>query len=284
MNRFDIFRMSANGVDPDRGTGRVGQMRARTNQPADPPFGHGIHDHDADYHHEESQASGRYGQSSGYDPRGGYARDEQRAASSEWERNRGVFIGDRDRLNADLEARQRRYAMESERSHPGVHEMRGYPQPGQQDLRENQMREPAGQHGVWRGRNEDEDFWGRPRHPEDHPGLWSRVKGVFSGKGPKNYARSDERIREDVCEHLLHHPYVDASDIEVIVREGEVTLSGTVEARMVKRAAEECCDDVRGVKDVHNHLRVKPQGSARIGGQTSPQSSGQTTPQTRMTR
>lgn len=113
---------------------------------------------------------------------------------------------------------------------------------------------------VWRGRDEEHDFWGQDRHPEhdaDHPSLWQRVKGAFTGAGPKNYARSDERIHEDVCEHLTVHPYVDASDIEVIVRSGEVTLTGTVEARLVKRAAEDCCDHVRGVTDVHNHLRVK---------------------------
>jgi osmotically-inducible protein OsmY len=98
------------------------------------------------------------------------------------------------------------------------------------------------------------------------PRLWQRVKGAFSGKGPKNYVRSDERIHEDVCEHLTHHPYVDASDIEVTVRDGEVTLSGTVDARMVKRAAEDVCEHVRGVKDVHNYLRVRPQEAETAGG------------------
>ena len=132
----------------------------------------------------------------------------------------------------------------------------------------DQMSGRPGQQGTWRGRDEEQDFWGRDRHPHDPPhhdhgahpgahGLWERVKGAFTGKGPKNYVRADERIREDVCEHLFHHPYVDASDIEVAVADGEVTLSGTVEARLVKRAAEECCDHVRGVKDVHNHLRVR---------------------------
>lgn len=122
---------------------------------------------------------------------------------------------------------------------------------------------------AWRGRNEDYDFWGRERHDEylgPHPGLWQRMKGAFAGKGPKNYVRSDERIHEDVCEHLMHHPYVDASDIEVTVRDGEVTLTGTVDARMVKRAAEDACDHVRGVKDVHNHLRVRPQEPGTGGG------------------
>ena len=109
---------------------------------------------------------------------------------------------------------------------------------------------------VWRGRDEEHDFWGYDRHP-DHPSLWDRVKGVFHGHGPKNYVRSDERIREDICERLAYHPYVDATDIEVIVRDGEVTLAGTVDGRVVKRAAEDCVEHIRGVKDVHNHLRVR---------------------------
>jgi osmotically-inducible protein OsmY len=89
------------------------------------------------------------------------------------------------------------------------------------------------------------------------PSLWDRVKGVFTGRGPKNYVRPDERIREDVCEQLADHAYVDASEIEVFVTNGEVTLKGSVDARLVKRAAEDCADHVRGVKDVHNQLRVK---------------------------
>ncbi len=125
----------------------------------------------------------------------------------------------------------------------------------------DQLRQAGPQHQPWRGRDEEHDFWGHPRHPlaesHDHPSLWERVKGVFSGHGPKNYTRSDERIREDVCEHLFDHPYIDASDIEVVVAGGEVTLSGTVDARIVKRAAEDCAEHARGVKDVHNHLRVK---------------------------
>lgn len=70
---------------------------------------------------------------------------------------------------------------------------------------------------MWRGQNEDYDFWGRerrPLHAQEHPGLWQRVKGAFTGRGPKNSVRSDDRIREDVCEHLSYHPYIDASDIE----------------------------------------------------------------------
>jgi hypothetical protein len=281
MNRsFDIFRMSANGADPDRGTGREDQMHARTNRPAGPPFDHGIHHHD--YPPGPSQADygrGYPGQMSPpmQGPQGHPGQQGHQAGGY------GGFIDDRER---DRERYRReperqdywRHEAEHERFQRGMQDMRGYPhdpynQPynrGANEMRAyvppttygnvpyDQMRGRE-QHEVWRGRDENYDFWGRERHPHDeHPSLWQRVKGAFTGKGPKNYVRSDERIREDVCEHLSYHPYVDASDIEVIVRDGEVTLSGTVDARMAKRAAEECVDQVRGVKDIHNHLRIRP--------------------------
>lgn len=81
--------------------------------------------------------------------------------------------------------------------------------------------------------------------------------GQHRGRGPKNYVRSDERIREDVSDRLADHAHLDASEIDVQVKNGEVTLTGTVEDRMSKRRAEDCADDVSGVKHVQNNLRVK---------------------------
>ena len=78
----------------------------------------------------------------------------------------------------------------------------------------------------------------------------------YRGLGPKNYRRSDERIREDVCERLTLDHYVDASDIEVEVREGVVMLSGSVEDRRTKRRAEDVAESVNGVRDVQNQIRV----------------------------
>jgi osmotically-inducible protein OsmY len=49
---------------------------------------------------------------------------------------------------------------------------------------------------------------------------------------------------------------VDASDIEVAVTDGEVTLSGNARAREEKRRAEEIIDGISGVREVHNQLRV----------------------------
>jgi hypothetical protein len=77
------------------------------------------------------------------------------------------------------------------------------------------------------------------------------------GKGPKGYSRSDDRIRDDVCERLTYDPDVDASDVTVTVSQGEVTLAGEVEDRKSKRRAEDIIEDVPGVRDVHNQLRSR---------------------------
>jgi hypothetical protein len=76
------------------------------------------------------------------------------------------------------------------------------------------------------------------------------------GKGPKGYRRSSQRIYEDVGEALTLHPDVDASEIEINVDDGIVTLTGTVESRKVKRLAEMIVDNVLGVEDVVNLLSM----------------------------
>jgi osmotically-inducible protein OsmY len=83
-----------------------------------------------------------------------------------------------------------------------------------------------------------------------------RGTGPHRGKGPVGYQRSDERIRELVCESLTDDDEIDASHIEVSVSAGEVTLSGTVDDRRAKRAAEDCAYSVSGVRDVQNRLRM----------------------------
>ena len=89
--------------------------------------------------------------------------------------------------------------------------------------------------------------------------IWI-VPGPMTGRGPKGYETSDERIYEDVCERMTQHGDLDASDIEVKTENGEVTLEGTVPERRMKRLAEDLADQTPGVRDVHNHLRVqKPQ-------------------------
>jgi hypothetical protein len=81
--------------------------------------------------------------------------------------------------------------------------------------------------------------------------------GLHRGRGPKGYKRSDERIHEDVCERLTEDPMIDASNVEVEVKNGEVTLSGTVSSRGLKRRAEDLTELASGVTHVQNNLRVE---------------------------
>ena len=82
-------------------------------------------------------------------------------------------------------------------------------------------------------------------------------RGSFAGKGPKGYQRSDERIREEINERLTAHPEIDATEIDVQVQSCEVVLTGTVEDRHAKRLAEDVAENVPGVKDVRNNIRVQ---------------------------
>lgn len=88
------------------------------------------------------------------------------------------------------------------------------------------------------------------------PGDPSSPRGPHHGKGPVGFQRSDERIKEMVCEALTDHGDIDASHVEITVKAGEVTLAGTIDDRRMKRLAEDCVEAVAGVKDVHNQLRV----------------------------
>ena len=77
-----------------------------------------------------------------------------------------------------------------------------------------------------------------------------------AGRGPSGYTRSTDRITEDVNEALLDDHDVDATHIQVSVEDGEVTLEGTVTSRDQKRRAEDVAEHCRGVRDIHNRLRV----------------------------
>jgi hypothetical protein len=105
------------------------------------------------------------------------------------------------------------------------------------------------QHGYSRDRSRDSESltWESP--------------GPHSGRGPQGYRRSDERIHEEVCDRLTAHGHVDASEVEVQVKDGEVTLIGKVQDRRQKREAENVAEGVRGVVDVHNQLRLGTNGS-----------------------
>lgn len=91
----------------------------------------------------------------------------------------------------------------------------------------------------------------------------------YYGKGPKSFKRSDDRIREELSEMFTRHHDVDASDIEIEVKDGEVTLSGQVPERRMKYLAEDLAEKSMGVKDVTNNLRVRREASLFGSSQSS---------------
>ncbi len=117
-----------------------------------------------------------------------------------------------------------------------------------------------GQYGsgtFGQGGSDRSDFGGRGTYGPSSRFSEGFASGPYTGKGPRGYRRSDDRIREDVSEELMQHGWIDASDIEVMVAGGEVTLKGTVDDRSQKRLAEDVAESVSGVRDVHNELKLK---------------------------
>lgn len=90
----------------------------------------------------------------------------------------------------------------------------------------------------------------------------------FRGVGPKGYQRSDERLKEMICERLTDDPRIDASDVSVEVRQSAVKLTGTIPDRRTKYAIEDLIEQL-GASDVDNRLRV--QSHLGVGG-AAPQS------------
>jgi hypothetical protein len=98
---------------------------------------------------------------------------------------------------------------------------------------------------------------GNTRFGNDATGSRGEVRrGEHHGRGPKNYQRSDDRIREDIAERLTDDVMIDASEIDVAVQNREVTLTGSVRSRDEKRRAEDVAESVSGVAHVQNNLRV----------------------------
>jgi osmotically-inducible protein OsmY len=193
----------------------------------------------------------------------GYARDDARSYSRGRERDYG---GDYERTGGYERGGG---------SYTGARGGRDYDDDYDREARGYQYERERGDWSAGRrGRGEEERGRGRER------GWWDRVSDEVAswfgdegaerrrlrdeqragahhrGRGPRGYRRSDERIREDINDRLTDHPYLDATDIEVRVTDGEVTLTGSVDSRQAKRLAEDLAESVSGVNNVENRLRV----------------------------
>jgi|KBSSwiStaDraftv2_1062776.scaffolds.fasta_scaffold240825_2 osmotically-inducible protein OsmY len=150
-----------------------------------------------------------------------------------------------------------RQVRESEREYQGTFRPPNYGRDFQTNQRRTYGSENTAADRDWLDRASDEvSSWFGDDEAERRRRMDKMRDRNFRGRGPKGYRRSDERIREDVNDRLTDHAYLDASDIDVNVKEGEVTLSGKVFDRTDKRLAEDVAESVTGVKNVQNNLRT----------------------------
>ena len=207
---------------------------------------------------------------------GGYARGYGRGLERDDERER-----DYDRMARRDYGRAYRYARDygrdyerDERDYYSARPTRDYERGprgynynerrGEWTLRRSGEREPEhtrdarGRERGWWDRVTDEvASWFGDEEAEGRRLRDERLRGgYYRGRGPRGYRRADERIEEEINDRLTDHPYLDATDIEVIVDNGEVTLNGAVDSRQAKRLAEDVAESVSGATNVENRLRV----------------------------
>jgi osmotically-inducible protein OsmY len=116
--------------------------------------------------------------------------------------------------------------------------------------------------------------WQEPYGEGQQYGSPGSGQGMHRGKGPKNYQRSDERLKEMLCERLREDPHIDASEVTVNVQGGRITLEGSVDSRQAKNAIEEVADQL-GIEDVQNNLRVTRAGQQSTSSMTRSASSAE---------
>lgn len=129
------------------------------------------------------------------------------------------------------------------------------------------------------------------RQPTFGYGFTEGASETFRGRGPKGYERSDERLREIICERLTDDPRIDASDVHIEVKDKVAKLTGQVPDRRTKYEIEDVVEHC-GVKDIDNQVRVRsrnesaPSSGTALGYQTASESSSGSTsnPSTRSKR
>ena len=217
------------------------------------------------YSRNREQDSGDY---SRRDRHGGWQSDDRR----QWEQ----------RSRASVPRSQQELA---ERSEPGDYYDPDWPydRGGQRDVQRSRSEQRS------RGREEEgayyRGYYSQSGGPFSYPGGQGYVfseslslHGPYTGRGPKGYKRSDEKIIEEACQRLERDGEIDAVNIEVSAQDGVIRLCGTVEDRQTKRRAEECVESIYGVRDVMNELRVTQQsGQERQSSQGTQAQSGRST-------
>lgn len=203
-----------------------------------------------------------------YDNEGPFAQTEP--GRPEYSSRSGDFTDDYDRrYTRDFDRSEQDWSDSRRQSQPSSY-YGGYREGAERGRRFDNPRYDREPQGSWRSHTSAERDWqSSGRHQTQAVGRqqwswgdrfgWNTGQEDYAGKGPKNYQRSDDRIREEISDRLTDDSRIDASEIVVEVRNCEVTLSGTVIDRDQKRRAEDLAESITGVRDVTNNIRLARQ-------------------------
>jgi len=225
---------------------------------------------DDDYNRSErnyGSQSSNYG-SAGYYPN----RDRSNERYSDWD-SRGRYSGDMNRGSSNYQDRDWNRGDDWNRGNDW-NRNRDYRGQGY-DERSDYERNRGNDRNWWNKTKDEVSSWFGDEDAERRRRM-DESRGEYRGKGPKGYTRSDERIKEDVNDCLSDDPQVDASDINVTVSSCEVTLTGTVKDRWQKRRAEDLAENVSGVKNVENRIKVGSSANTNTGSSTNTGSTSST--------
>jgi len=138
----------------------------------------------------------------------------------------------------------------------GVYHDEGAPEdtPRQRDWTRHSTGATSGARGREGLAPPGEGTWGDAQYRRERNEEQARSSGAASHRTRR---KSDESLAREIHEILTTDPELDATDIEVVVEGGAVTLSGDVEHPDAKLLAEELTESVAGVRLVHNRLVVR---------------------------
>jgi hypothetical protein len=137
-----------------------------------------------------------------------------------------------------------------------------YPDEGSQD--------DAPSYGDWRRHSSGTTSGARGQEGLSFPGehTWGEAQDAAereedrsapkAGSAPRPRRRPDATLAREIHEILTQDHELDATEIQVEVERGAVTLTGVVDSREAKLLAEELVESVTGVREVHNGLTVTP--------------------------
>jgi osmotically-inducible protein OsmY len=138
----------------------------------------------------------------------------------------------------------------------GVYPDEGSPDdaPGYGDWQRHSTGATSGARGQEGFGNPGENTWGEEQFRAERREEQGRRQ---TNSGPRARRKSDDSLREEIREILTADPELEATDIEVEVEDGAVTLRGAVVDSDARLLAEELVESLAGVREVHNRLRVE---------------------------